>query len=131
VIRFGLAGALALGLLTVAPAAFADDGGGAQASGSCSMSSSWQLRAKVDSNRDDHRRRVEVEFEVQNAHQGDTWDVALSDNGATFFQGTRVSRDGGSFRVEKRTHNRQGTDMIAATATDRATGETCMGSVSL
>jgi hypothetical protein len=132
-IRFGLAGVLALGILAVAPAAFADHGGGARASGACSMSGTWELRAKAEGGgRDDRHRRIEVEFEVQNVPQGDVWDVTLADNGTAFFQGTRKARgDDGRFRVEKRTRNQPGTDVIDATATDRTTGETCMGSVSL
>jgi len=123
-IRFGMAGLLAVGLLTMAPAAFAK-GGGVKASGKCSASGVWKLKASTED-----RGRLEVEFQVDNIKPGQTWDVMLSDNGTAFFSGTKTpARD--AFHVKKRPANQAGTDMINASATNQVTGETCMGSVSI
>ncbi len=125
-IRFGLAGLLAVGLLAMAPAAFANSAapakGGIKASGKCSASGVWKLKASRDNG------KIEVEFEVDQIKPGQTWDVTLSDNGNTFFSGTKTpSLD--SFHVRKRTANQTGTDMIVANATNQVTGETCDGSL--
>ena len=122
-IRFGLAGLVAVGLLTTAPAAFANSSAPAvKASGKCSASGVWKLKAVKDNG------KIEVEFEVDHVKAGQTWDVTLSDNGTTFFTGTKTpSRD--SFHVRKRTANQAGTDMIVANASNQVTGETCQGSL--
>jgi hypothetical protein len=127
-IQFGLAGLLAVGMLSTAPAAFAKGGGdkGVRASGSCSASSAWKLKAKADDG------KIEAEFEVHEAPRGDMWDVTLSDNGTVFFQGAKKTKGNeGHFSIEKKTANQAGTDKIDASATNQRTGETCTGSVSL
>jgi hypothetical protein len=127
-IRLGLASVLAAGLLTAgmsaAPAAFAK-GREVIKTGSCSASSDWKLKTKADDG------RLEVEFEVDSNVNGQTWKVTLSDNGTTVFKGTRVTKaPSGSFEVEKRIANQPGTDMIKGRATNPASGETCVGSLS-
>jgi hypothetical protein len=125
-IQFGLAGMLSLGLLTAAPAAFASGGDGVRASGKCSASSTWKLKAKHDD------RRIQWEFEVDQNKVGDTWNVLVTDNGTTVFEGQKVTKGAsGSFTVEKRSPNQKGADMFEASATNQSTGETCMGSVTL
>ena len=125
-IRFGLAGLLAAGLLSTAPAAFAKGGGGVSNSGKCSASSTWKLKAKPDNG------KIEVEFEVDSNVNGQSWNVLIKDNGTQVFKGTRVTQPpSGSFEVRKRIANQAGTDKITANAKNPATGETCAGSVSL
>ncbi len=127
-IRFGLAGMVAVGLLAATPAAFAKPSvqAAVKASGKCSVSSTWKLKAKHDNG------RIEVEFEVHEGVVGDVWDVSLSDNGKIFFQGTRTTKGTeGQFTIRKFTGNQAGTDMISGSATNQSTGETCQGSVSL
>ena len=126
-IRFGLAGLLALGLLTSAPAAFASGGGGdVRKSGHCSAASTWKLKAKPDNG------RIEVEFEVDSNVVGQSWNVVMKDNGVRFFKGTKVTQaPSGSFSVRKLITNMAGTDKISGKATNAATGETCAGSLSL
>jgi hypothetical protein len=127
-IQFGLAGLLAAGLMTSAPAAFAKGGGGGEVikEGSCSVSSDWKLKAKPDDG------RLEVEFEVDQNIVGDVWKVKLSDNGTMFFKGKRETLPpSGSFEVQVRTDDLAGKDKIVAKAMNLSTGETCKGSVSL
>jgi hypothetical protein len=125
-IRLVLAGLVAATILAVTPAAFAKHGGGVQKSGKCSASSTWTLKAKPDNG------RLEVELEVDQNVNGDTWNVRLKDNGMTFFKGMRVTQaPSGSFSVQRRTNNQQGSDTITARAANQSTGEVCRGSVSI
>jgi hypothetical protein len=127
-IRFGLAGLLAAGLMTSAPAAFAKGSGDGDVikEGRCSVSSDWKLKAGPDNG------RLEVEFEVDQNVVGDVWKVKLTDNGNVFFKGKRTTQaPSGSFEVRQFTDDLAGTDKIVAKAMNLSTGETCRGSVSL
>ncbi len=125
-IRFGLAGLLAAGLLSAAPAALAKGGGGVSKSGNCSASSTWKLKAKPDNG------KIEVEFEVDTNVNGQTWNVVLRDNGTQVFKGKKTTQPpSGSFTARKLITNQAGTDKIAGKAKNPATGESCVGSVSL
>jgi hypothetical protein len=127
-IRYGLAGLLAAGLLTSAPAAFASGAGGGEVikEGQCSVSSDWKLKAKPDNG------RLEVEFEVDQNVVGDVWKVKITDNGEKVFRGKRTTQaPSGSFEVNIRPADLAGTDKIVARAMNVSTGETCKGSVSL
>jgi hypothetical protein len=124
-IRFGLAGLLAVGLLSTAPAALAK-GSGVRRSGSCSASSVWKLKANPDNG------KIEVDFEVDSNVVGQTWNVVIKDNGTRVFKGQRTTQaPSGSFEVRKLITDQAGTDKIAARAKNPATGETCAGSVGL
>jgi hypothetical protein len=125
-IRLILAGLVAATILAVAPAAFAKHGNGVQKQGTCSAQSTWKLTAKPDNG------RLEVEFEVDQNVNGDTWSVRLRDNGTTFFKGMRVTQaPSGSFTVHRFTNNQAGTDMITARAANQRTGEVCRGALSI
>ena len=64
--------------------------------GSCSMSSDWKLKVKPDDG------RLEVEFEVDQNRNGQTWNVMLKHNGNAFFSGQRTTKaPSGSFSVTK------------------------------
>ena len=127
--RLIMAGLVAATILAVTPAAFATSGkggGGVQKSGTCTASSTWKLKAKADNG------RLEVEFEVDQNVNGDTWNVSLRDNGMVFFKGTRVTQPpSGSFTVHRRTANQAGTDQIIGRATNQSTGEVCRGALSI
>ena len=125
--RFGLAGLLAVGLLTSAPAAFASGGGGGVIkTGHCSASSTWKLKAKPDNG------RIEVEFEVDTNVVGQSWNVVMKDNGTRFFKGTKVTQaPSGSFTVRRLITNMAGTDKITGNAKNPTTGESCAGALSL
>lgn len=102
-----------------APAALAK-GADVRASGSCSSSATWKLKAKADDG------RLQVELEVDSTRVGQAWSVKLKDNGVVVYTGTRTTRaPSGSFSVERRITNRAGSDTITATAKNKSTGQTC------
>lgn len=117
---------VALALVSTGAAAASAKGGDVRRSGSCSVASTWKLKAKPDGS------ALQVELEVDQNRVGRTWTVAITDNGASVFSGTRTTTaPSGSFTVAVRTANRAGTDTIVARATDSATGETCRAALSL
>jgi hypothetical protein len=126
-IRVGLVGLMAATVLGTAPAAFASHGGGGvQKQGTCSMGSTWKVKASVDNS------RLETEFEVDSNVVGQTWKVRLSDNGQVYFKGQRLTQaPSGSFEVRKFTADQAGSDTIKGEAINPATGETCSGSVTI
>lgn len=102
-------------------------GGGESERGSCSGGpGAWRL--SVD-RRDGGRLRVR--FRIEEAHEDQSWQVFLSDNGVRIFSGTRRTDEHGELRVTKLTANRAGSDRIAASAVNSASGATCSGSVTL
>ncbi|RIJ77046.1 hypothetical protein D1871_08740 [Nakamurella silvestris] len=113
--------------VAVAVPASAQHGGrdDVRTSGSCSAGSTWQLKAKPDDG------RIEVEFEVDSNRNGQTWAVALNDQGVRIFTGSRVTHaPSGSFSLERRAANRSGTDTFTAKARNTRTGEVCTGHIS-
>jgi hypothetical protein len=116
-----IAVAAIVGLLGVAPAAMAKDGDVIKR-GACSGASDWKLKLSPENG------RIEVEFEVDSNHVGQTWHVRLTHDGNTFFQGTRVTQGtSGSFTVRQITGNNAGTDTISGRAVNNASGEVCRG----
>ena len=95
-------------------------------SGNCTVASTWKLKAKADDG------RIEVEFEVDQNRNGQTWNVVLKKNGTTFWSGQRTTQaPSGSFEVRKFVNNSAGTDTITGRATNPKTGEVCRGSASI
>ncbi len=95
-------------------------------SGHCSAATVWKLKAKPDDG------RLEVELEVDSNRNGQRWSVAIADNGARVFTGSRTTHaPSGSFEVERKIANRAGTDRITALARNARTGERCYGGVAL
>jgi Ni/Co efflux regulator RcnB len=122
-----VAGATAATLMA-APTAASASGGGAdvRASGTCSGSTHWRLKAKHDDG------RIETEYEIDSNRNGQTWRVRLWDNGDRYFAGPRVTQaPSGSFTVHRSTANRSGADHITARATNISNGEVCRGHVTL
>src|SRR3954447_25150291 len=68
-----LAAATSMAVATAGPAAA--KGSDVRASGSCSSSGHWKLKAS------DEGKRLEVELEVESGRAGQTWAVTISDNG--------------------------------------------------
>ena len=129
ILRMGLAALVAGGLVATAPAAMAARSGGGDRvtkRGSCSASADW----KLDLRREDGGR-IEVQFEVEHAKPGSTWNVRLSDNGTVFFRGTRTAGSLGAFQVRRLTKDLAGSDRIVGRAANQATGEICQGSATL
>lgn len=105
--------AAALPLALASPAS-AKGGGGVSNHGTCSGgSTTWKLKAKSEDG-----GKLEVEFEIDSNHVGQTWAVRLSDNGHQFFAGDRTTKGpSGSFTVHRLTNNRLGSDVIRGRAT--------------
>ncbi len=96
----------------------------ARASGVCAGVGVWRLKAKTQ------ERAVAIEYELDTNRAGQRWRVNLSDDGVVVGSGTFVtSAPSGSFEVRRVVANRPGTDRIAATATNTATGATCRGAL--
>jgi hypothetical protein len=114
--------ALVSGLIVQgAPAAMAKDGDVIR-TGSCSDASDWKLNLSPEDG------RLEVEFEVHQNRNGESWRVVMKDNDDRFFKGQRTTKaPSGSFSVEKVTNNKKGEDRVVARATNLRTGETCKG----
>ncbi len=118
--------AVLLGGVVAAVPAHAGGGDFIEESGACSMSSSWDMKAKHDTG------RIELELSVDSNRLGQAWSVRLTDNGTLVFSGNRttngVSR---SFSVDKMLKDRAGTDRFVARTTNTRTGEVCRAHVAL
>jgi hypothetical protein len=126
--RTAIAGTLALGVLgstaALAPSAFASGGGGVRASGACSMTGTWKLKAKND----DGALEVEAEVDTNRVGQHFTW--RITDDSVRVAHGTAVTvAPSGSFAVNRHIANRAGTDKIAFRAVNGS--NVCAGSVSI
>ncbi len=117
---------LLVGAAGVAPAGAKGGGGDVRVAGRCTGRTTSKLKVKPDNG------RIEAEFEVDSNRNGQRWNVRLTDQGVQVFAGTATTTaPSGSFEVERRIANRAGTDVIRATATNPATGETCSATASL
>jgi hypothetical protein len=118
--------AVLAGAAVTMPAAIAAKGTAVINTGSCSGASDWKLKVKPDNG------ALELEFEVDQNKIGKTWNVVLKHNGNQFWSGQKVTKaPSGSFTVHKFTNNAAGTDSFSARATNPATGEVCLGTVSI
>ncbi|MEJ7649152.1 MAG: hypothetical protein WKF57_08985 [Nakamurella sp.] len=120
----------AFALTSALPAAASHGGGGGagevRASGHCSASSVWKLKAKPDNG------RIELELEIDTPRNGQAWAVGITDNTVRIFSGTRTTQaPSGSFEVELRAANRAGADSFVGSARNTRTGQTCTARVRL
>ena len=113
-------------LLALAPTALArgsKGGDGVLERGTCTASSTWKLKAKLDDG------RIETEFEVDQNRVGRRWSVVLRRNGSVVFRGIRRTlAPSGSFEVRKIV---PGGGRIVATAQALAGGQTCRAALSV
>jgi hypothetical protein len=111
--------------MTSAPSALASGGGDEVIKqGTCTQGGTWKLKGKHDDG------RLQIEFEVDTNRVGQTFSVRLTDNGVTFFSGSRTTlAPSGSFEVNRLPVNRAGSDVIRARAV-RGTN-VCAGSITL
>ena len=113
-------------LATWSSPASAKGGDAVVRSGNCSGATDWKLKAKA---RDGG---LEVEYEVDSNRAGQVWTYSVRQNGAVVASGTRTTAGpSGSFSVERRVANKAGTDVFVGTATNKSSGETCRGSLSI
>jgi len=123
--RVLLAVGLATSLLAAGTAASAKAGDVVK-TGACSGSSDWKLKLSPDNG------RIELEFEVDQNKVGATWAVRIKENGVRIFAGKRVTKaPSGSFTVRLLAKDHAGTDRFRASATNVATGESCVGRASI
>lgn len=114
--------------LAMAPAT-AGGTGNSQDSGTCSMGSTWYLKA--DGNRGGEGHTVEVSFRIRSEQGSQTWDWEIADNGIVEATGQTTSKNNGQLQERVSVENQKGPDTIMWTATNTVTGETCMGDVHL
>jgi hypothetical protein len=115
---------MALSVFALTPRASA--GTEVRGQGWCRAASTWKLRVKPDDG------RLEVEFEVDSNVAGQTWGVRLFQNGDRIFRGHPSTQGpSGSFEVRVRANDTSGTDAFGGRASNSATGETCIGRVSI
>jgi len=89
---------------------------------SCTARSDWKLKLSPENG------RIEVEFEVDQNRNGQTWNVKMKRYGKVFWRGQRTTRPpSGSFEVRRVTNDGGGADKIVARARNPRTGEVCRG----
>lgn len=94
--------------------------------GSCSGSTDWKIKAKPDDG------RIEVEVEIDSNRNRQSWTWVLRHDGGVTARGTSVTRGpSGSFSVERRTVDADGTDRFTFRAVNPATDEVCVATVAL
>jgi hypothetical protein len=113
--------AFAAAMVTGAPLASANDADIIR-TGSCSSTSDWKLKLSPENG------RIEVEFEVDQNRNGDTWDIRLRRDGVLIASGVRTTlAPSGSFEFRRVVNESIGTDTFVARAVNRRTGEICRG----
>ena len=90
--------------------------------GNCSGASDWKLKLSPENG------AIEVEWEIDQNVVGQTWGVAVEQNGTVVFRGARTTTaPSGSFELRIVRPNNAGPDSFRAAARNRTTGETCLG----
>ena len=113
---------LATAMLALLPLAAVAKDGDVIRTGDCSASSDWKLKLSPENG------RIEVELEVDQNRNGQTWNVKLKKDGSVFWRGQRTtSGPSGSFEVRKVTDDGAGSETIVARASHPGTGEVCRG----
>ena len=113
---------LAGALLAAAPLGAAAKDGDVIRTGDCSASTDWKLKLSPENG------RVEVEFEVDQNRNGQTWNVKLKRNGSSFWSGQRTTQPpSGSFDLRRIASGTSG-DRFSGIATNPRTGEVCRAS---
>ena len=124
VARYLAVGALAASVFASAPPALASDDD-VERRGACSGASDWELKLSPEDG------RIEVEYEIDQNVNDQTWRVRIRQNGELIFAGRRMTRaPSGSFEVEILAANTAGTDHFRAAGADLTTDETCVGRAS-
>jgi hypothetical protein len=91
--------------------------------GPCTGSTDWKLKLSPQDG------RIEVEYEVDSNHVGQTWKVKILKDGDRIFRGRRTTKaPSGSFEVRTVTSDPAGSDTFRARATNPRTDEVCVGS---
>lgn len=113
---------LATAMLVAAPLGVAAKDGDIIRTGSCSAATDWKLKLSPED------RGIEVEFEVDQNRNGQTWTVKLKRDGVRFWRGQRTTQPpSGSFEVRKVASDGAGSERIVGVATNPRSGEVCRG----
>jgi hypothetical protein len=108
--------------LLAAPLGTAAKDGDIIKQGSCTARSDWKLKLSPENG------RIEVEFEVDQNRNGQTWNVKMRRNGNVFWRGSRTTQPpSGSFEVRRVTNDGAGADRIVVRARHPRSGEVCRG----
>ena len=90
--------------------------------GRCTASSDWKLKLSPENG------RIEVEFEVDQNRNGQTWKVVMKRNGSAFWRGQRTTHaPSGSFEVRRLAADGAGSDRFVVRARNPRSGEVCRG----
>jgi hypothetical protein len=117
-----ISSALVATALVAAPMSVAAKDGDVIRRGSCSARSDWKLKLSPENG------RIEVEFEVDQNRNGQTWSVRMKRGDRVFWRGQRTTRPpSGSFEARRLTHNGAGADRIVVRARNPRSGEICRG----
>lgn len=117
-----ISSALMATALVAAPMGVAAKDGDVIRRGSCSARSDWKLKLSPENG------RIEVEFEVDQNRNGQTWSVRMKRGNRVFWRGQRTTRPpSGSFEARRLTRNRAGADRIVVRARNPRSGEICRG----
>lgn len=110
-------------LLTTAGPALAKDGD-VRTSGVCQGGAHWKLKAGAEDG------GIEVEGEIDNNRNGQTWKWTLTHDGKASGSGTRKTvAPSGSFEVRRVTGNWGGTDVFVFRAQRPGTQQICRGTI--
>jgi hypothetical protein len=91
--------------------------------GSCTGGADWKLKLSPEDG------KIEVEFEVDQNQNGQTWNVRLKRDGNLVWKGQRTTHaPSGSFEVRRVISDESGADHIKARARHPASGQVCRGS---
>jgi hypothetical protein len=94
--------------------------------GSCSGSTDWKIKASPDDG------KIEVEAEIDSNVNGQTWRWVLRHDGTVADRGRKETRaPSGSFEVERKVANHDGTDRFRFRAVNPDTDEVCLARVRL
>lgn len=122
-----LAAVALTGLALLAPMGSASATDPVTRSGSCSINTTWTLRA-AEALGD----RADIRLTVNSRRAGDTWQVTLLRNGNQFFSGQRVTNPQGDFTVFRSALEANGVnDVYTARTRNQRSGETCFARVVL
>jgi hypothetical protein len=108
------------------PGAASASGDDIRNAGQCSDASSSKIKVKPDDG------GIEVEFEVDQNVNGQSWKVKIKDNSEVVFRGSATtSAPSGSFSIERPIADRSGPDEVLAVGRNKATGERCTATATI
>ena len=125
-LRIVTAAALVVTALAIGAAPVAAKSSDVVMRGNCSGAADWKLKAGKDNG------QIEVEFEVDSNHAGQVWRVKILDNDVLRHRARYTTQaPSGSFTVHRTIANMAGFDYIVAKARNLASGQLCVGKLTI